>query len=148
MRRKLAVTAILVLAAPVIAAENPKFVATCTDVSTHGYRAGTDISGVPFEEPWSTDERFNATWTFQFDGGDQILIDGQRGHLLAQHPGVLILSDVPGSNGIGAGVWTFAIQLGMQKVVASQVNAYGSFDPPDRGVKARSTNLTCRFEFK
>jgi hypothetical protein len=85
---------------------------------------------------------------FQYDGGDQIFIDGKRGRVLTQHPGVLILSDVSSSNGIGAGVWTYAVQLGMQKIVASQVNAHGGLDRPMRGVKARSTNLICEFKFK
>lgn len=146
---KIAVVAIFVLHPPTGAAvENPAFVATCMDEATHAYRAGTDILGADIEEAWSTDERFHSTWTFQYDGGDQVLIDGKRGRVLAQHYGVMILSDEPSSNGVGASVWTYAVQLGMQKIVASQVNAYGGFGRPNRGVKARSTNLSCRFEFK
>lgn len=147
MTRDFAAVAMLFLAAPVIAAENPKFTATCKDLLTHGYRDGTDVQGNPMEESWSTDERFNTSWTFQYGGADEILIDGKRGRVVTQHPGVLIVSDVSDSNGTGAGIWTYAIHLGMQKIVASQVNAYGGFSPPDRGVKARSTNFTCRFEF-
>jgi hypothetical protein len=141
--------ALLVLVAQMAwATDNPKFLATCRDETTHGYRAETDISGNPMEEAWTTNERFDSAWTFQYDGGGQILIDGKRGRVLAQHPGVLILSDVPFSNGIGAGVWTYAVQLGIQKIVASQVNAHGGLDRSIHGVKARSTNLACEFQFK
>jgi len=148
MKRKLILIATLVLSQHVWAAENPKFTAICTDVVTHGYRASTDISGVPMKETWSTDERFDSAWTFQYDGGDQIIIDGRKGRLLAQHPGVLIASNEPSSTGWAAGVWTYAIQLSMQRVVASEVNAYGGFEQPIKGVRARSINLSCRFEFR
>jgi hypothetical protein len=147
MRKKWLVVAILLFAQPVYAVDNPKFIATCKDVMTHGYRLGTDIAGIPMEETWSTDEHFNLTWIFQYEGGDYIFIDGKRGRVLAHHPGVLIVSDMPSSNEVGASVWIYAIQLGMRKIVASQVNAYGGFESPMRGVKARSTNLACQFEF-
>ena len=144
---RLGVFAITILfAAQIVSAgEDPKFSATCTDVTTHGYRAGNDLLGKPMKETWSTDERFNSTWRFEYDGKGHILIDGKEGRLLAQHPGVLIISDVPVSTGIGAGIWTYAIQLGMKKIVASQVNAHGGYMPQMQGVKARSTNLDCQF---
>jgi len=100
------------------------------------------------KETWPTDERFDSTWMFQYDGGDQIIIDGKKGRLLAQHPGVLIVSNVPSSTGWAAGVWTYAIQFSMQRVVASEVNAYGGLELPIKGVRARSINLSCRFEFR
>lgn len=125
---------------------NPPFTAVCTDVVTHGYRDGTDITGQRMEDAWSTDEKFNLSWSFKYDGDEQIIIDGNRGHVLAQHPGVLIASEAPASNGIGAGVWVYAIHVGMGEVVASQVNAHGGFERESRGVKARSTEFDCSFD--
>ena len=126
--------------------ENPRFKAECTDGSTHGFRAGTDINGMVMEGTWDTEERFNTTWTFEYDGAGLILIDGKPGRTLAQHPGVMIVSERPGTNGTAAGIWTYAIQLGLKSIVASQVNAYGGFGPAMAGVKARSTNLDCSFD--
>ena len=147
MRPTVLAIAILFAAQTAGAGENPRFSATCTDVATHAYRAGTDIWGKSMQETWSTNnERFYATWKFEYDGKGHIFINGKEGRVLAQHPGVLIVSEVPRSNGVGAGVWTYAIQLGMKKVVASQVNANGGFEPQSRGVKARSTNFDCQFD--
>lgn len=135
-------------ATPCVAAENPSFTAVCEDVVTHGYRDGTDISGKPMGGSWSTDEQFNSTWRFRYDGEGEIAIDGDSGHVLAEHPGVLIVSDTPFSNGYGAGIWVYALHIGMGKAVASQVNAHGGFEPEDQGVKARSTELRCKFNTK
>lgn len=130
------------------ASDNPSFTAVCQDVVTHGYRDSTDIAGEPMGDSWSENEQFNSRWTFSYDGDRRVTIDGDPGHVLAAHPGVLIISDAPFSNGYGAGIWVYALHIGMKKIVASQVHAHGGFEPEDRGVKARSTELKCSFELE
>jgi len=127
------------------ASSNPPFAASCQDVLTHAYRDGTDLHGKPVGESWSNDEHFNSTWKFVYKGGRQITIDDKQAIVVQEHPGVLIA--IEGStNGQASGVWSYAIHLGMKKVVASQVNAFGSLDDA-KGVKARSVNLKCIFAF-
>ena len=127
---------------------NPPFAATCQDVLAHAYRDGTDLLGTPMGESWSTDEHFNAVWKFVYKKSGQITIDDKKGVILAQHPGVLIVTEVGVTNGIGASVWTYAIHLGMKKIVGAQVHAHGSFDGTNmQGVKTRSVNLNCKFAF-
>jgi len=125
---------------------NPGFEAVCKDMVTHGYRDETNIHGEEMGESWSTNEKFGSTWEFNFMPPDTILIDGKPGYVLAQTPAVVIAAEAPGNNGNSAGIWTYALHLGMKKVVASQVNAFGGFDPARRGVKARSTNFDCEFK--
>jgi len=98
------------------------------------------------EGSWTTDEHFNSSWSFKYDGNGHIVIDGKRGRVLAQNPGVLIVSEIPATNGIAASVWVYAIQIGMGEVVASEVNAYGGFKREDQGVKVRSTQFDCKFD--
>lgn len=136
----------LVVSSSALADGNPPFSAVCEDVRTHAYRDSTNIAGEPMGDSWSTEEMFNTSWRFRYEGGDDILIDGERGHVLAGHPGVLIVSDTPFSNGYGAGMWVYALHIGMGKAVASQVNAHGGYEPEDQGVKARSTELKCNFD--
>jgi len=129
------------------ASSNPPFAASCQDVLTHGYRDGTDLNGKPVAESWSNDEHFNSTWKFVHKGGQQITIDDKQAIIALEHPGVLIVID-GSTNGHASGVWSYAIHLGMKKVVASQVNAFGSLDDTTRlGVKARAVNLKCIFAF-
>src|SRR5690606_1075691 len=97
---------------------------------------------------WTTAEKFGSMWKFTFTPPDQIRIDEKMGYVLAQNPGLVIVVEAPGNNGNAAGVWTYAIHIGMQKVVGSQVNAYGGYGAPTSGVKARSTNFDCSFQLK
>lgn len=143
--RSSGVLAILAASLPSVADDNPSFTAICEDVETHAYRNATDMHGNPMIKSWSTDEMFNMTWRFRYEGGNDIRIDGDRGHVLAGHPGVLTVADNPSSTGIGAGIWVYALHVGMEKVVASQVNAYGGFEQGDQGIKVRSTELECSF---
>jgi hypothetical protein len=124
---------------------NPGFEATCRDVNTHGYRGTTNFPGEEMEESWTTSERFGSSWRFKFTPPDQMQVDGESARILTQNPGVLIIMETPGNNGNAASVWMYAIHIGLQKVVASQVNAFGGFEGGGRGVKARSTNFECGF---
>jgi hypothetical protein len=128
------------------ASQNPAFEAVCRDVNTHGYRDGTDLHGDHLGGTWTTAEKFGSTWKFTFTPPDQILIDDKTAYVLTQTPGLIIAAEAPGNNGNAAGVWTYAIHIGMQKVVGSHVNAFGGFEAPMRGVKARSTNFGCNFQ--
>ncbi len=65
---------------------------------------------------------------------------------MQQHPGVLIAIETS-TSGFASGVWSYAIHLGMKKIVASQVNAAGFSDNLNQSVKARSVNLECIFAF-
>ena len=132
------------------ASTNPPFAATCQDVLTHVYRDETDVLGNPMGEKWSTDEHFNIIWKFIYEGGDHIIVGGKRAQIIAQHPGVLIVLETSGGqqgSGFASGVWSYAIHLVMKRIVASQVNAFGTRDSPDHGVKSRSVNLKCTFTF-
>ncbi|BEH13086.1 hypothetical protein [Marinobacter shengliensis] len=128
--------------------QNPAFDAICKDVNTHGYRDATDFREDQSGGVWTTAEKFGSTWKFTFTPPDQISIDEKMGYVLAQNPGLIIVVEAPGNNGNAAGVWTYAIHIGMQKVVGSQVNAYGTYGAPRSGVKARSTNFDCNFQLK
>jgi hypothetical protein len=125
---------------------NPPFSATCEDTETHGYRHGTDLDGKPMEESWTADEHFHSKWKILYSGGNSIIIDGKQADVLVQHAGVIIAGEKPATNGIASGIWTYAIHLGLKKVVATQVNAHGHFEKELQGVKARVVNLNCKFE--
>ena len=125
---------------------NPGFEASCKDVVTHGYRASTDIQGNDIGDSWTTNEEFNSSWHFSFTPPDKLFIDNNPAYILAQNPGLIIAAEAPGNNGDAAGVWTYAIHLGMKEVVASQVNAAGDFAPQMQSIKTRSTSFTCEFD--
>jgi hypothetical protein len=124
---------------------NPGFEAICRDVNTHGYRGTTNFTGEEMEESWTTSERFGSTWEFKFVPPNNMQVDGKSARILAQNPGVIIAMETPGTNENAASVWMCALHLGLQTVVASQVNAFGGLDGGRRGVKARSTSFDCGF---
>lgn len=146
--KRLAVGLMLTIAAMLAHGQspNPGFEAVCRDIVTHGYRDGTNIHGENMGESWTTAEKFGSSWTFKFSPPDKIFIDDKPAYVLAQNSGVIIAAEAPGNNGNATGVWTYALHLGMKKVVGSQVNAAGGFDPAMRSVKARSTNFDCEFK--
>jgi hypothetical protein len=125
---------------------NPGFEAVCKDIVTHGFRSATDIQGENLGDSWTTNEKFNSSWQFSFSPPDKLRIDNKPAFILAQNPGLIIAAEAPGNNGNAAGVWTYAIHLGMRKVVASQVNAAGNFDPRMQIIKARTTSFSCEFD--
>lgn len=146
--KKLLITLVLITSTTIAHGEssNPGFEAICKDVNTHGYRDTTDLNGKKMEESWTTTEKFGSQWRFKFTPPGQVQIDGKPARILAQNPGIIIVMENPGNNGYSASVWTYAIHIGMQKVVGSQVNAFGVLDTGNLGVKARSTNFDCGFE--
>ena len=123
---------------------NPPFSATCECAGVHAYRAGTDFLGKLMKESWSIDERFFSKWNFVYAGGETIIIDGVEAPIFVQRPGVIIAGN-PAVALMGAGIWTYAIHLRLEKIVASQVNAYGFASSNSKGVKARVVNLDCDF---
>jgi len=146
--KKLFIMLMLIASATLVHGEspNPGFEAVCRDVNTHGYRDATDIHGEKMEESWTTAEKFDSSWKFKFTPPGQMQVDGKPALILTQNPGVIIAMETPGNNGYAASVWMYAIHIGMQKVVGSQVNAFGGFETGRRGVKARSTNFDCGFQ--
>lgn len=146
--RKLIVGFVFIMTATLAcgAVQNPAFEAVCRDLNTHGYRDATDFHGDHPGGIWTTAEKFGSTWKFTFTPPDQIRIDDKTAYVLAQNPGLLIAAEAPGNNEDAVTFWTYAINIGMQRVVGSQVNAYGGFEALTRGVKARSTNFDCDFQ--
>ena len=123
---------------------NPAFDATCECVENRGYRNMTDLAGKRMKAGWTTNESFGGSWNFIYSGGDSIVIDGKQVSILMQHPGVLIAGDI-GGTGFASSAWTYAINLGLGTIVASQVNAYGHPTIQDTGVKVRALSFKCKF---
>ena len=124
---------------------NPPFSATCEDVVIHAYREGTDMLGKPMIESWTTNEHLDDQWRFIYTGGKSIIMDGKKLNIIVQHPGVIIVGS-SSTNGYASSLWTYAIHLGLKKVVGSEVNAFGTYDDKGLGVKARAINMKCEFE--
>lgn len=143
----MSLAALFALSVPSTSFSNPAFTAVCNDAVTHGYRDGTNLFGQPMKTSWSTTEKFNLEWSFIYRGGRTIDIDGKQGCVLVQHPGDLIVSEVPGTNGFASGVWVYAIHLGMKTVVGAQVNGHGHASGPLQGVKGRTTQMRCDFNY-
>ena len=104
----------------------------------------TDLAGKPMKAGWTTNECFGGSWNFVYSGGDSIIIDGKQVIILTQHPGVLIAGDIA-SGAFASSIWTYAINLGLETIVASQVNAYGHPTIPDKGVNVRALSFKCKF---
>lgn len=146
-KRIIGISLLMLFVIPIHAqVSNPGFNATCKDLNTHGYRAANDLQGNSMPGGWTTSEKFNSTWQFSFTPPDKLLIDGKPAYILAQNTGVIIAAEAPAANSNSAGVWTYAIHLGMKKILASQVNAAGNFDPRTQIIKARTTNFNCDFD--
>jgi hypothetical protein len=136
---------------PAIASDsvNPPFVAICKDINTYAYRSSTDIHGNMLGDNWSTEEHFYSTWSFSHSSEGVITVNGEQAMKVAEHKGVVIVSENPFSNGIGAGIWVYAIQLGLQKIVGSEVYAKGGFSIAGSiGVKTRLTSFDCQFDIE
>jgi hypothetical protein len=115
---------LLLFVAPTFAqSSNPAFEATCKDDNTHGYRSANDFQGNSIGGGWTTNEKFNSTWQFRFTPPDKLLIDNKPAYILAQKTGLMIAAEAPAENSNSAGVWTYAIHLGMKKAEAPAENS-------------------------
>jgi hypothetical protein len=123
--------------------EIPPFSATCTDKMVKAYRYSIDVRGNTTYDGWSEGEKFQSGWHFRYNGGNIILLDdkpfpiiGRRGSCFVFYDGV----EAP----FGVGIWVYAINLKLKKIVAAQVQAgHGILD----GIKTRSVCLGCTFKF-
>lgn len=125
--------------------ENPVFSAVCKESSARTYMAATDMEGNEDKASWSNNGTISPEgWKFHYRGGNNIEIDGNDVPIFAQHEGVIIAVD-SGSNGYGANAWSYAIHLGLNRVVASMVNGYVHADGKLSGILTTSIELKCDF---
>lgn len=118
------------------------FSATCKDNKVEAYRYSTDITGKVTDDGWSKGEKFNTEWHFKYIGGNEILLDGKPFPITAISGPCLVFSDEEEAP-LGVGIWVYAINLKLKRVVASQVQASHSIID---GIKARSVSFDCDFE--
>ncbi len=117
------------------------FSATCKDKKVEAYRYSTDINGKVTYDEWSKGEKFNTEWHFKYIGGNEIFLDGKPFPIVAKSGPCLVFSD-GGEAPFGVGIWVYAINLKLKRIVAAQVQAsYGILD----GIKTRSVCLDCDF---
>lgn len=120
----------------------PPFSASCTDKMVKAYRYTTDVNGKVINDEWSEGEKFQSGWHFKYTGGDVILLDGKLFPIIAKSGPCLVFSD--GNEApFGVGIWVYAINLKLKRIVAAQVQAgHGIID----GIKTRSICLDCLFD--
>ena len=117
----------------------PAFKFQCNDKKTVGYRMDKS-SGQVLSDKWG-EESFGSTWNFEYDGvSKEVLIDGKPNFAFFGEDTVIILEYA--NNGIAQSLWTYAVQLKMDKVVASQVNAAEGMGRST--IKSRVVELNCR----
>ena len=99
-------------------------------------------------DEWSTDETFPGDhWeTFKYTQGQDFVIlqkTNKRLPIVASYEGGIVIVEVSvGASAVS--VWSYAINLKMQRIVASQVNSYAVFGT---GIKGRVVQLECTFRF-
>lgn len=134
--------AILLLLVPTAYAEG--FTAICDADGARAYRHGKGLAGQEEPPEWSSDEDFATSWRFTFDGEENLQVDGKK-VLIAFWNGSILTAVDPANNNAAASIWTYAFNLDLQEIVATQVNTYRSIGT---GVKARLVKLKCRFSFR
>jgi hypothetical protein len=130
----------------------PSFVATCDAKVTHTVRTVTDLTGkTMMTDEWTTNEKFQFPGphfeTFKYTRGqDFILIqtNNKRLPIVGYHDGGIVVTDAYVGEGQAFSVWTFAINLTLRRIIATQVNSWTNFG---NGVKGRVVQLDCVFEF-
>ena len=120
----------------------PAFEAVCEDDSVVAFRYETDFSGKPSTHCWSEGDKFGGPWTFVYDGGDVMLIDGKEAIVVGSN-GPSVVAIQPAIAAAGAGVWSYVIHTELQMVVAAQVNGFSL--GISHGVKTRSVSFQCTF---
>ncbi len=132
----------IAIALPHISWAGPAFEAVCEADNVVVFRYETDFSGKPSTHGWSEGEKFGGPWTFVYDGGDVMLIDGKEVIVLGSN-GPSVVAIQPGIALSGAGTWSYVIHTELQMVVAAQVN--GFTQGKANGVKTRSVSFQCNF---
>lgn len=96
------------------------------------------------EPEWSENENFfTPDWAFSYKGGDRIEIAGKEYNALVFTP-ELIFTIEPSEGPIGASLWTYAINLAMKEVVATEINSSVGGAPQ---IKARIVTFDCKWSF-
>lgn len=76
----------------------------------------TDFSGKPYTDGWYEGERFGGSWTFVYEGGDAMLIDGKKA-IVTSSNGPSIVAIEPEIAEAGAGVWSYVIHIDLKRTV-------------------------------
>ncbi len=132
----------IAIALPQISWAGPACEAVCEDDKVVAFRYETDFSGKPTTHGWSEREKFGGPWTFVYDGGDVMLIDGNEAIVVGSN-GPSVVAILPGIALAGAGTWSYVIHTELQMVVAAQVNGFSQ--GKSNGVKTRSVSFQCTF---
>ena len=136
--------------------ETQSFVATCEAQGTRRYDHLTNLSGELVTREWSKNEKFftDGPWeVFSYKSGDSyvhLLKTDTRAKIVARFPNLLIANhSSEGTRGIS--VWSYAMNLHLNEIVAAQTNASGSNgedkDKVMAGLKARIVQLKCDFQY-
>ena len=118
------------------------FEAVCESDKVVAFRYETDFLGKPTMPGWSDNESYSGPWTFMYDGGDVMLIDGKQVIFVGSN-GPSVVAVQPGIAAAGAGIWSYVIHTELQMVVAAQVNGFSL--GKSNGVKTRSVSFQCTF---
>lgn len=132
---------VLISALPIVsyAAESFKF--SCAAEKGIGYRFDTDFSGKSMGAEWSQETGFNSDWTFEYPGyGDDVFIDGKPALGFVGNKTVMALEF--SENEFGQSLWSYAINLQLDRVVAAQVNT-ANLTNVSGSMKARAIPLKC-----
>jgi len=150
-RFKLSFLAVTVFGAMITYAEftyaegNRPFHASCEEKSARTYWTSTDLDGKLKRDSWGKKGTVSTTWEFSYARGSVIDVDGKKTPILVQHPGVIIAGH-GSTNGIASGMWTYAIHIGLGKVVVTNVNGFGTPNVKLAGISASSIQLDCDFQ--
>lgn len=134
----------------------PSFIATCYAGETRRYDYFTDYNGNVVAEEWSENEKFlnkDAWEIFSYESGDNFVSlfkANAKASIVARYGYLIIASDPFEALG-GVGVWSYAINLHLDKIVATSTHTEGmSLQKKDKaatGLKARIVQLQCEFEY-
>jgi len=117
------------------------FSAVCTDVHVAAYRYELDLEGKVTSDEWSEGEKFGSKWKIIYTGDDSVVVDDEKLPVVALNgPSIIFAS--PGNALFGAGIWVYAVNLKLKKIVAAQVNSH---DGLGTGIKTRSVEFKCDF---
>ncbi len=123
---------------------SPPFQGVCEADKVVAFRYETDFSGKPSRHGWSEGEKFSGPWTFLYEGGDTMLIDGKEAIVVGSN-GPSVVAIRPGIALAGAGVWSYVIHTDLRMIVAAQVNGFSHGKESSNGVKTRSVSFKCTF---
>lgn len=143
--RKIACALVMaVIVFPQLSLAGLAFHAVCEDDKVVAFRYETDSSGKPSTYGWSEGEKFSGPWTFVYEGGDVMIIDGKEAIVVGSN-GPSIVAIQPGIALAGAGIWSYVIHTDLNMIVAAQVNGFSHGKESSNGVKTRSVSFKCTF---